>query len=111
MRKFSERTIDSSCWNKAREDEQVFVLLGRDPAAPAAIRAWVTKRLELGKNQSGDAQIQEALRLADQIAKEHPEREPMACGCPAGAHADVYNMLAGAAERDGRVCKLGWPIT
>jgi hypothetical protein len=31
------------------------------------------------------------------------------CGCPSGAHPNQQNYLSGAAERDGRTCKLGWP--
>jgi hypothetical protein len=49
----------------AAEDEMVFVLLGRDAAAPAAIRAWIMERIRLGKNESGDAQLADAGRIAD----------------------------------------------
>lgn len=41
-----------------------FILLARDVAAPAAIRAWVGERLRLGKNSLADEQIQEALACA-----------------------------------------------
>jgi len=37
MRKRDELSNHKSCINRAREDEMVFVLLGRDPAAPAAM--------------------------------------------------------------------------
>ena len=49
-----------SCMFKARDDEMTFVLLGRDVAAPAAIRAWIAERIRLGKNGPDDAQIQGA---------------------------------------------------
>ena len=42
----------------------LFVLLGRDKAAPFAIRAWVEERIRLGKNERTDAQITEALACA-----------------------------------------------
>lgn len=60
MRKRDELTDPTSCLNRGREDEWLFVLLGRDTAAPAAVRAWIEKRVELGKNQRTDAQIVDA---------------------------------------------------
>ena len=64
MRKQDELTDQNACMAKALPDEMTFVLLGRDAAAPHAIRAWVYHRIELGKNQWGDPQIQEALQCA-----------------------------------------------
>lgn len=64
MRKRDELEIPTSCLNRAADDEMLFVLLGRDVAAPAAIRAWVAERIALGKNKANDAQILEALRCA-----------------------------------------------
>jgi len=49
-----------SCLNRAREDELVFVLLGRDVAAPVAIRAWASERIARRKNEPDDRQIMEA---------------------------------------------------
>jgi hypothetical protein len=60
MRKRDELTNANSCLLKARMDEMLFVLLGRDIAAPAAIRAWIKERIRLEKNVPGDAQILEA---------------------------------------------------
>jgi hypothetical protein len=60
MRKRDEVADPGSCLNKARDDEWLFVLLGRDPAAPAAVRAWVQERIRLGKNTPGDPQVMEA---------------------------------------------------
>lgn len=74
MKKSLESTDIHSCWNRARDDETVFVLLGRDAAACAAIHAWVGARLALGKNQGGDQQIQEALRCAYQMQQEASKR-------------------------------------
>jgi hypothetical protein len=71
MFKFDELVQPNSCLNKARNDEMIFVLLGRDPAAPAAIRAWVAERIRLQKNQPGDEQTHEALGCALKMEKKH----------------------------------------
>lgn len=54
----------ASCMSRARDDEMTFVLLGRDVAAPTAIRAWAAERVRLKKNSKDDEQIQEALACA-----------------------------------------------
>lgn len=54
----------ASCFNTAYDQEQLFVLLARDPAAPVAIRAWIAERLRLGRNKPGDEQIREAYECA-----------------------------------------------
>lgn len=71
MIKREELTNPNSCMSRAADDEMTFVLLGRDAAAPAAIRTWVMERLRLGKNQVGDAQITEALACAYKIEGDH----------------------------------------
>jgi hypothetical protein len=70
MKKKQEIENPDSCLNKAREDERIFVLLARDAAAPAAIRAWAMERIRLGKNQESDAQIVEALACADAMERD-----------------------------------------
>ena len=65
MTKREELTNPKSCMNRALDYEMTFVLLGRDPAAPVAIRAWVAERIRLGKNDAYDAQIIEALHCAN----------------------------------------------
>lgn len=70
MRKDTERSVEHSCWNKAGENEMVFVLLARDVAAPATIRAWIGERLRLGKNAPGDPQIVEAEQCAAAMERE-----------------------------------------
>lgn len=70
MRKCDELSDPQSCLNRACDDEYVFVLLGRDPAAPATIRSWCAERCLLGKNSINDPQIKEALQAADFIEKE-----------------------------------------
>jgi hypothetical protein len=60
MRKRDELTDPTSCMSRARDEEWTFVLLGRDRAAPVAVRAWIEERVRLGKNVRTDAQIVEA---------------------------------------------------
>ena len=67
MLKSEELADPNSCFNRARDDEMIFVLLERDIAAPEAIRYWVTKRLRSGKNQSDDPQIIEAVAIAQKM--------------------------------------------
>lgn len=69
MIKRMEKADGRSCWNKASDDEMVFVLLGRDTAAPRTIREWVKERLRLGKNKQDDQQIREALNAAEFIER------------------------------------------
>lgn len=64
MIKRRELTDPGSCMSRADDDEMTFVLLGRDMAAPVAIRAWVDERIRLGKNEPGDPQLCEALECA-----------------------------------------------
>lgn len=70
MKKWEEQLVETSCLNRARFNELVFVLLGRDAAAPFAIRAWCAERIRLGKNAADDAQILEALSIADSMTEE-----------------------------------------
>lgn len=71
MRKDLESTDPKSCWNRARPDQFVFVLLDHDVTTPGTIRDWVNRRIKAGKNKDvNDPQIAEALALADQIEKE-----------------------------------------
>ena len=64
MRRLDELNNLNSCLNKAMNEEMTFVLLGRDAAAPVAIRAWIAERVRLGKNRPDDAQILDAERCA-----------------------------------------------
>ena len=60
MLKSQEIGNPNSCLNKANRDEMLFVLIGRDAAAPRAIRAWIKERIRLGKNQPENPQLIEA---------------------------------------------------
>lgn len=92
MRKRDEvRNLDS-CLNKARDDEWVFVLLGRDPAAPAAVLAWVAERIRLGKNAPGDAQLTEAERWVATVIAE-------------GARSGTLTVSEARRQRICRICR------
>lgn len=67
MLKADERDQPGSCWNKANDDELVFVILERDVAAVATILDWCAHRIRLGKNTPDDPQISEAKTLAYKI--------------------------------------------
>lgn len=60
MKKIDELNEPTSCWNKAADDEPLFVLRGIDVAAPAVVAAWIKERKRLGKNIEGDDQTEEA---------------------------------------------------
>jgi hypothetical protein len=64
MLKRDESADPNSCWNRARDDEWTFVLLGRDIATPDTIRDWARRRVQLGKNTWDDAQIKKAIKAA-----------------------------------------------
>lgn len=64
MEKSNEIALPRSCLNKALPHEQLFVLLGRDPAAPYAIRCWIEERLARGLNHPDDIQVTNAMRCA-----------------------------------------------
>ncbi len=71
MIKQEELSNPNSCLNRATENEILFVLLGRDPAAPLAIRAWIGERIRIGKNTLDDPQIKEAWRIMEQMENNH----------------------------------------
>lgn len=75
MIKRDELEYPESCFNKARDNERLFVILARDAAAPVAIRAWVAERLRLDKNSASDPQIVEALECARLMEIERREVE------------------------------------
>ncbi len=76
MLKSREISDPSSCFNKAGDGELLFVLLGRDKAAPAAIRMWIRERLRRGLNQSSDPQITEARNCALQMERQKSAPSP-----------------------------------
>lgn len=73
MKKEDEQNQRDSCLNKAYADEYIFVILARDPAAQAAIRAWTIERIKLGLNDPVQAQLVEAFDLSVQMQIQRPE--------------------------------------
>jgi hypothetical protein len=71
VRKCDEEADPNSCWNRAAPEEEVFVLLGRDPAAAATLRFWAEERVRLGRNKAGDLQITLALLMAGRLERVH----------------------------------------
>lgn len=74
MLKRDEVSNPSSCLNKAAEDEPVFVLRGKDPCAPDAIRFWADCASE--REEHEDEKIEEALKMADQMDAYRARLEP-----------------------------------
>lgn len=56
-----------SCWNKARDNEPIFILLGRDPVSSGVIRAWIHQRIAGKKNRAIDPQIMNAMECAAEM--------------------------------------------
>ena len=75
MKKQDELSNPTSCLNKAADDEPLFVLRGKDPAAAIAICAWIEERIALGKNARDDQKMQDAMNVAVEMEK-YCERMP-----------------------------------
>lgn len=71
MKKRDELTNPNSCFNKAKDDDYIFVLIQKDITMADTIRQWVRLRVEAGKNQYIDAKVDEALKLANLIDAIH----------------------------------------
>lgn len=90
MRKKDEISKTATCLHSALPDEMVFVLLGRDQAAPVAIRQWAQERIALGKNVYTDPQIVEAFECARTMERERVElRARLAASCFASELLDA----------------------
>ena len=73
MRKTAEINQPNSCFNKAEADEPIFVLLGRDPDAPATVLDWIHRAM-LGNRQPMQ-KLAEAYGLAQQMITFREKRE------------------------------------
>lgn len=101
MRKRDELTDPKSCMSRARDDEWTFVLLGRDLAAPVAVRAWINERIRLGKNTWDDAQIIEAEQWIRTVCKEQL-REEICPKCGGSGGGDEPYLKCRACDGTGR---------
>ena len=118
MRKHLEITSPKSCIAHAHPQEMVFVLLGRDAAAPAAIRAWVSERVRLGKNATGPDrdQLVEALECAKTMESEGRQWVGAATHYPLGmgeesrrlhrAYSDLLKAQLEGAKNGAEVVRL-----
>lgn len=61
MTKAGERDRPDSCWNRAEDDEPVFVLRARDKAAILAVLSWIRATLIMRPNEETGQQIHEAM--------------------------------------------------
>lgn len=73
MTKQEQINDPNSCWNKAKPDEEVFVLLARDLAAPNTIREWVEIRRSCGRGETLDDKLQllDAERVAEKMEEQY----------------------------------------
>ena len=69
MTKAEELADPNSCWNRAKDDQQVFVLVDHDPAFSGGIFLWAMLRIMYGCNEMTDAKVQTALAEARHVAK------------------------------------------
>ena len=63
MIKREEIREPTSCLNRAEDDEPLFVLRAKDICGAETVMFWCSLRLSAGKNQDGDDQIVDALRI------------------------------------------------
>jgi hypothetical protein len=64
------------CYNAAESDEPMFVLLARDPMAPALVRLWADARELAAKADRDLAKVDEARKCAadmDRWHGDHPD--------------------------------------
>lgn len=74
MNKHLELSTPTSCLNKARPDEPIFVLRAKDPKAAQTVRLWAAA----ANFDHEPEKIDEALRLADEMDKWHEANVPKA---------------------------------
>lgn len=105
MTKQEEFSNQNSCFNRARQEELMFILLERDIATPDTIRYWAQLRVKSGKNTLKSAQIQEALTLADRI--EQRKRVDSKVYGMAKLAYDAFNQkMFGLGEKTRQFCDV-----
>lgn len=71
MIKRDEIADPNSCLNRAADDEMIFVLRSKDVTFETVIKFWISERFRMGRNNPGDAQVQEAYSCARIGAAQH----------------------------------------
>lgn len=61
MKKHEELSDPNSCWNKAADDEPVFVIRAKDPEAVGTVMEWCNRRIRHNHNSSGDKKLRDAV--------------------------------------------------
>lgn len=74
----SQEFTGHGCLAKAENSEMLFILLARDPAAPATIRFWIEERQRRGLNSAvtRDTQMTEAEKCAKtmELQRQFPDK-------------------------------------
>lgn len=92
MIKRREISDPNSYLNRSADGEVLFVLMGRDAAAPATIQFWISQRVLLGKNAPDDAQLLEAKECAKKMARQSgtlAKEAPAACCISYASHVAI----------------------
>lgn len=98
MRKRDELNDPKSRLNMAADNEPLFVLLGRDPAACVAVQHWIWARIRLGLNKSTDAKILGASEWIAMALDENDHAEQPIAEAPDDAdEIDPLDYFAAAA--------------
>jgi len=63
------------CLAKAEDDEPLFILLARDPIAPAMVRLWADAAAASAKTEKDSAKAENAALIADKMEVWAAERE------------------------------------
>lgn len=92
MKKSEELANPESCFNKAADDEMMFVILGRDRAACHAVTEWIRERIRIGKNGMDDPQIVEAREWVATVMR---QQNPFAVGDLVGP-TENYSLRSGS---------------
>ena len=101
MMKRCELSETGSCFNKAHDDEIIFVLLARDAASPATIRAWCAERARFGKNTWDDPQIKEALHCSDAMESQRNANPCKGLTAPEISGNDIADEIEAEADETG----------
>lgn len=83
------------CYAAAAPDEPMFILLGRDPDAPALVWLWSVLR-ELKGGDKNRTKAAEARQCAVDMAAWCREHGRVATGIGAGVLAGVFELIRGA---------------
>jgi hypothetical protein len=113
----------NGCLAKALPTEPMFILLGRDRAAPATIRFWADQRAQLGieDGESQDAeQLSEAIDTAEAFARWRAENEgawrnhrpdPDCVPTPTDELASIAGRILARPALDAAAAEAGVPVS